>query len=686
MSRGVSGSPIAGLVLGGLRALLLVTAFLVAATASAQEPLAVHYEYQLDDGVGEGQRETLERALGIVAGFLNDTFVVRRPDDESSLLLEPTCMKWRTISYPGGGGSRDECVEYSTACGKARPPPSLFRAREVCDERRVGDCEVVGEGNQGVPGAQLVVYLTAVDGPGCSSGSEVGELASATHCTLSVIDGRPTSGNVNVCPETIRRASEGSDREFYFLVDTLAHEHLHIIGFNSDLYESFVGDDGEPLGEQAVLEPSQLALRTPRVVEAARAHFDCEELSSVPLESEGGSGTAGSHWPHSLVGSRELMAPTVGSGRSVISSLTYALIEDTGWFEVRPGARRVGELDFGKGIGCAVLDRCDAEPNRFFCQPGQAGETACSSDYYGVGVCTGGGVGSTCPSVQTFDNMRCREPSQGEGSLGYDPLKWGQSYGPGSRCLPISSDPAAWQRGNAFAYEIMDIGGGGGCFNVRCDGGGTRVMVSMGGEAEAECPEGGYLEASSLNPRLRQGKIGPCPPPKDICPGLACEEDCGGRGDCAAGGECRCFLGHGGPACALDVPDDFLPPTTVRSQQPEAEAASVSASEAPAAVDSPKVPWMVVAVGSIVVVGIIVIAVVVTMLVRRRRSGRGARDYRRASAASGRRLVSEMAAGPALAAQPAKQEPGLLESKDLDGGVVGVKAHTLLYGSDIRIG
>ena len=173
MSRGVSGSPIAGLVLGGLRALLLVTAFLVAATASAQEPLAVHYEYQLDDGVGEGQRETLERALGIVAGFLNDTFVVRRPDDESSLLLEPTCMKWRTISYPGGGGSRDECVEYSTACGKARPPPSLFRAREVCDERRVGDCEVVGEGNQGVPGAQLVVYLTAVDGPGCSSGSEV---------------------------------------------------------------------------------------------------------------------------------------------------------------------------------------------------------------------------------------------------------------------------------------------------------------------------------------------------------------------------------------------------------------------------------------------------------------------------------------------------------------------------------
>ena len=65
---------------------------------------------------------------------------------------------------------------------------------------------------------------------------------------------------MNVCPETIRRASEGSDREFYFLVDTLAHEHLHIIGFNSDLYESFVGDDGEPLGEQAVLEPSQVSL------------------------------------------------------------------------------------------------------------------------------------------------------------------------------------------------------------------------------------------------------------------------------------------------------------------------------------------------------------------------------------------------------------------------------------------
>eukprot|EP00215_Chloropicon_roscoffensis_P000874 CAMPEP_0198461880 /NCGR_PEP_ID=MMETSP1456-20131121/507_1 /TAXON_ID=1461544 ORGANISM="Unidentified sp., Strain RCC1871" /NCGR_SAMPLE_ID=MMETSP1456 /ASSEMBLY_ACC=CAM_ASM_001119 /LENGTH=685 /DNA_ID=CAMNT_0044186987 /DNA_START=89 /DNA_END=2149 /DNA_ORIENTATION=+ len=685
MSRGVSGSPIAGLVLGGLRALLLVTAFLVAATASAQEPLAVHYEYQLDDGVGEGQRETLERALGIVAGFLNDTFVVRRPDDESSLLLEPTCMKWRTISYPGGGGSRDECVEYSTACGKARPPPSLFRAREVCDERRVGDCEVVGEGNQGVPGAQLVVYLTAVDGPGCSSGSEVGELASATHCTLSVIDGRPTSGNVNVCPETIRRASEGSDREFYFLVDTLAHEHLHIIGFNSDLYESFVGDDGEPLGEQAVLEPSQLALRTPRVVEAARAHFDCEELSSVPLESEGGSGTAGSHWPHSLVGSRELMAPTVGSGRSVISSLTYALIEDTGWFEVRPGARRVGELDFGKGIGCAVLDRCDAEPNRFFCQPGQAGETACSSDYYGVGVCTGGGVGSTCPSVQTFDNMRCREPSQGEGSLGYDPLKWGQSYGPGSRCLPISSDPAAWQRGNAFAYEIMDIGGGGGCFNVRCDGGGTRVMVSMGGEAEAECPEGGYLEASSLNPRLRQGKIGPCPPPKDIARALHARRTAGEEGTAPPAGSAVASSGTAPrPAHWTSLTTSFPPP--------QFGANAGGGGGLGLCQRGPRRGRL--AQGALDGGG--------RGLHRRRRDHRdrgggddasaeeeeraGGKGLPEGSAASGRRLVSEMAAGPALAAQPAKQEPGLLESKDLDGGVVGVKAHTLLYGSDIRIG
>ena len=81
--------------------------------------------------------------------------------------------------------------------------------------------------------------------------------------------------------------------------------------------------------------------------------------------------------------------------------------------------------------------------------------------------------------------------------------------------------------------------------------------------------------------------------------------------------------------------------------------------------------------GSVVVVGIIVIAIVVTMLVRRRRGGRGARTTegeRGVRPASGERDGG----GPSAAAQPAKQELGLLESKDLDGGVVGVKAHALL--------
>ena len=40
----------------------------------------------------------------------------------------------------------------------------------------------------------------------------------------------------------------------------------------------------------------------PGVVEYAREYFDCNNLTGVELENQGGSGTQGSHWERRILG------------------------------------------------------------------------------------------------------------------------------------------------------------------------------------------------------------------------------------------------------------------------------------------------------------------------------------------------------------------------------------------------
>ena len=48
-------------------------------------------------------------------------------------------------------------------------------------------------------------------------------------------------------------------------------------------------------------------LVTPRVVEEARDHFGCDTLEGAELESQGGEGSAGSHWDLRVFGNEVLM-------------------------------------------------------------------------------------------------------------------------------------------------------------------------------------------------------------------------------------------------------------------------------------------------------------------------------------------------------------------------------------------
>ncbi|KAG6503327.1 hypothetical protein ZIOFF_035638 [Zingiber officinale] len=70
----------------------------------------------------------------------------------------------------------------------------------------------------------------------------------------------------------------------------------------------------------------------PRLVMHTRYHYGAfsENFTGLELEDGGGRGTVGSHWEKRLL-MNEIMTGSVDT-RSVVSEMTLALLEDSGWY------------------------------------------------------------------------------------------------------------------------------------------------------------------------------------------------------------------------------------------------------------------------------------------------------------------------------------------------------------------
>ncbi|MBZ3874836.1 Leishmanolysin-like peptidase [Sciurus carolinensis] len=89
-------------------------------------------------------------------------------------------------------------------------------------------------------------------------------------------------------------------------------------------------------------------LVTPRVVDEARKHFNCPILEGMELENQGGMGTELNHWEKRLL-ENEAMTGSHTQNR-VLSRITLALMEDTGWYKANYSMAE--KLDWGRGMGC----------------------------------------------------------------------------------------------------------------------------------------------------------------------------------------------------------------------------------------------------------------------------------------------------------------------------------------------
>jgi leishmanolysin len=375
------------------------------------------------------------------------------------------------------------------------------------------------EAQAGTPvAADLVLYVTSADGgvAACgdaaratsasrASGGATAVLAAAGGvCEVDAATGRPVAGAVNLCPARLAlltAQATASASSIDTLVQDITHELLHVAAFSESLYSSFSGG----ANGTAAVAPGPgggLLVTMPAVLAEGRRHFGCPTLQGVPLETEGGNGTARTHWKLRALNG-ELMTGTVITGqRPVLSNFTLAFLQGTG-FGYMPQYAAAAPLAWGAGAGCDFITAkscpdAGSKADAFFCKPASAESSGvdarCTRDGSAVGACKPlplTRADERCFAVQPFSNWVCRDASLAS----EDRARWGYAFGRYARCIPGGSAP--WTRvdkSGRMQYtqdEAMPA-----CFALHCNASGA-LHVEVDG-ADVACPEGQTIDLSTI--------------------------------------------------------------------------------------------------------------------------------------------------------------------------------------------
>ena len=171
-------------------------------------------------------------------------------------------------------------------------------------------------------------------------------LATASANALQPSNGQPYIGTVKI-NKNIDLSKPNSQVYFETI---LVHEFTHILGFSINFFEKFYHNivyDTDKYGIERIY------LNSPKLLSVAKKYFNCDSLTGVELENQGGEGTAGSHWEaRILLG--EYMNGYSYTEEQVISEFTLAVLEDSGYY--KPNYYTGGLMRYGKNKGCDFLE------------------------------------------------------------------------------------------------------------------------------------------------------------------------------------------------------------------------------------------------------------------------------------------------------------------------------------------
>ena len=350
-------------------------------------------------------------------------------------------------------------------------------------------------------------------------------LAAATAC-LVLNDYRPVGGLVALNQNF--RMDKVDSKEYLEML--LLHELSHVLAFHPYFFESL-----NLLKTEIIDGYNYTYINSSNVLEKAKIHFNCENIKGIQLEDQGGEGSVGAHWE-----SRYMLGDYMISTdytEVVISDITLALFEDTGFYKVNYYTG--GLFRFGKNQGCAFLEEdCihnleTSFPNEFCVE---SGRNFCGSSHLSRGICgifryteeieekyqyfgskNIGGIFSSanyCPvSFYLESSVDDSYYYPGHCNYGY-PKYYGETIGEHSFCFESSLVPKGFS-----SIKEKSI-----CYEIECDKFEKQIIIKIG-SSKVICNE---TMSSLIGPDEFLGEI-TCPDYNLVC---SAEIQCNDMIDC----------------------------------------------------------------------------------------------------------------------------------------------------------
>ena len=363
-----------------------------------------------------------------------------------------------------------------------------------------------------------VILITIIDDTLTSA-------AAASVCYLDEEDKRPIMGYVLLGSDysiTSKNAKE-------YLIMLLLHEISHILVFSKNLYQ-YYRYKGDVTITKIINGVSRTLIATPKVKNIASQHFNCSSIEGIELENHGGKGTVGSHWEGRVM-LGDFMIST-DHPENVISDITLALFEDSGWYEVNYYTG--GLFRFGKDQGCEFLNTTCLTSGKSnfeweFCDKDD--EKICSSNNLNRGYCyiknydyelesyyqyfddkKMGGLEyiEFCPAAKNYYSedyfaYNCVYGEKNKNEELY-PTSLGFSISENSICIQSSLVKSSDSTLTIYNGRKRTM-----CHEISCDYENETFTVNIG-DSTIECPtEGGEMEVEGYNGTIK------CPPYNRVC-------------------------------------------------------------------------------------------------------------------------------------------------------------------------
>ncbi|BFZ22523.1 hypothetical protein BsWGS_25562 [Bradybaena similaris] len=348
---------------------------------SVDQPLRIHlhFDKSLEQLPHEHQNLVMSHVKNAVL-FWESTLKVRATNVPIKLrrkcLTNQVKFRGRTVYCMKGCQNR-------TVCGDITIPENHLEGCMYYNET-TGDYKHDATNSTGVAGADFILYIATISSKKCSQGQTI---AYAAHCQQEQALDRPVAGYFSICPNSISSSRQNQQQ----LLSTMKHEILHALGFTASLYAFYRDDEGNPLTPRNPVSGRPIEYRedigmhqwstavvmkvdrpkwlqksgatnktlfmmvTPRVKAEVQKHFNCSLLEGAELEDQGIDGTVLTHW-EKRVFENEAMTGTY-TQNSVISRITLAMLEDTGWYKA--DYNMAEDYEWGRDLGCEfVLNSC----------------------------------------------------------------------------------------------------------------------------------------------------------------------------------------------------------------------------------------------------------------------------------------------------------------------------------------